>query len=109
MRVQPGSHDNLARLRSGSIHRSHKHPLAIPRIVSSYDSDDDETTEDYDDDDAWDDPKNGSDDDTDAQTVAWLQQMMPSLVAPAPQIYTHLPALMVPPPSLFLTLQRLRC
>jgi len=102
----PGSHVHGARLRNGSIHRSHKHPLAIPRIVSSssYDSQDDEATEDYDDDDAWD--TNRSDDDSNAPIMAWLRHMVPSLIghnsqSPPPCIESASP--------LFLRLKRLLC
>jgi len=105
VRIQPGSHGHGARLRSGSIHRSHKHPLAVPRIVSSYDTSDNEATEDYDDDDAWDNT-NGSDDDTDAPIMVWLQHMVPSLIAFNSQ---SAPSCTQTPSPLFLSLQRLRC
>jgi hypothetical protein len=101
---QPGSHAHLARLRSGSIHRSHRHPLAVPKIVSAYDSNDDDAQEDYDDDDAWDDP-NGFDD-AHGPIIACLGHLVPDLILPD---FQSVPACTPAPSPRFLTLQRIRC
>jgi hypothetical protein len=101
---QPGSHAHLARLRSGTIHRSHRHPLAVPKIVSSYDSNDDEATEDYDDDDAWDEPNDF--DDGHSPIIACLRHLALFLIGPDFQSVSSCTA--APSPR-FLALQRLRC
>jgi hypothetical protein len=104
VRVQPAS---PARLRSGSIHRSHKYPFAIPRIVRSYDTNYDETSGDPDEDDDNETSKFlNSSDDTSVPIIAWLPEVVPFLIAltdPSPPARTETLS------PLFLTLQRLRC
>ena len=67
---------HVARLRSGSTHRSHKRPLAIPKIVLSNDPNDDGTSGDPDEDDDNETSKflNNSDD-TDVPIMAGCQEM----------------------------------
>jgi hypothetical protein len=104
VRVQPAF---PARLRSGSIHRWHKHPFAIPRIVHSYDMNDDETSGDPDEDDDDETSKFlDSSDNTSVPIIAWLPEVVPFLIAltdPSPPARTETPS------PLFLTFQRLRC
>ncbi len=105
-RVQSGSPVHATRFRSSSIHRSHKHPFAIPRIVLSYDPNDDTTSgePDEDDDDETSKFLDGSDD-TDAPIIARLEEMAP---CPIPHECAAVPWT-APPSSPLLTLQRLLC
>jgi hypothetical protein len=102
-----GSPVPIARLRGGSTHRSHKRPVAVPKIVPPYDPNDDTTSGDRDDDD--DDETsiflNDDDDDTDAPIISWLEARAPCPIPHecAPVAWT------APPPSSLLMIQRLRC
>jgi len=104
--AHPGSPFHVSRLRSGSIHRSHTHPPAVPKIVLSNDPNDDGTSGDPDEDDDNETSKFLSNfDDTDAPIMAWCQVMAPCPI-------THECATVTctaPPSSTLLTLQRLRC
>jgi hypothetical protein len=106
VRVRPASPVHVARLRSGSILRSHKRPPALPRIAAAYDPNDDATSDDPDEDDDDETSKflDGPDD-TDGLIIAWHQEMMHFLIAP-----DRAPVAWVAPFfSPLLTLQRLRC
>jgi hypothetical protein len=101
----PTSPVPLGRWRSGSTHRPHRRPQAVPKKVPLYDPNDDTTSNDPDEDD--DEPSRFLDDpdDPDVANIARLEERAPCPIPRecAPVVWTG------PPSSSLPTLQRLRC
>jgi hypothetical protein len=95
----------VSRLRGGSTHRPQKRPHAVPKIVLSYDLNDDTTSDDSDDDDDETSSFLDDSDDTDVPILAWVEDRAPCPIthACAPVAWT------APLSSSHLTIQRLRC
>jgi len=102
----PESHVPIARWQSGSTHRPHPRPQAVPKIMLSYAPDDDTTSGDPDEDDDDDTSKFLNDSDgTHAPIIACLEER-----APCPISHECAPAATTAPPSSsLLTPQHLRC
>jgi hypothetical protein len=103
---RPESPSHIGRLRSGSTHRGHRRPFAVPKITPSYDPNDDTTSGDPDEDDDNDTTEFVTDsDDTDVPIIAWHEERA---ICPIPDECPSF-AWTVPPSSSFRTLQPLRC
>jgi hypothetical protein len=103
---QPDFSGPVGPLRSGSTHRGHKRASAVPKIVVSYDPNDDTTSGDPDEDDDNDTTEYVTDsDDTDVPIIAWHEE---TGTCPIPHECPSMACAALPTSS-FPTLQPLRC
>ncbi len=103
---RPDSRSPVGPLRTGSAHRGHRRPWAVPKIMPSNDPNDDTTSGEPDGDDDNDTTDYVTDsNDTDVPIIAWHEE---KAICPIPHDCPSL-AWTAPPTSSFLTLQPLRC